>query len=69
MLNTFKGFFSLLIAVMVIAWVVKGTGALDPAPDYQAGIETIVQAVESGDAADFMLERYQKKMAEGGVIK
>ena len=59
MLNTFKGFFSLLIAVMVIAWVVKGTGALDPAPNYRGGVETIVQAVESGNATDFMIARYQ----------
>lgn len=60
MLNTFKGFLSLLIACMVIAWVVKGTGALDPAPNYQAGIERIIQAVESGNAADFMVLRYQE---------
>ena len=60
MLNTFKGFLSLLIACMVIAWVVKGTGALDQAPNYQAGIERIIQAAESGNAADFMVLRYQE---------
>ena len=60
MLSTFKGILSLLIACMVIAWVVKGTGALDPAPNYQAGIERIIQAVESGDTTDFMIARYQE---------
>ena len=60
MLNTFKGFLSLLIACMVIAWVVKGTESLDPAPNYQDGIERIIQAVESGNAADFMVLRYQE---------
>ena len=60
MFNTIKALCSLLIAGMVIAWVVKGTGALDPAPDYQAGIETIVQAVESGNGTDFMIARYQE---------
>lgn len=60
MLSTFKGLFSVLIACMVIAWVIKGTGAFDPAPDYQAGIETIIQAVESGNGTDFMIKRYQE---------
>ena len=60
MFNTIKVLCSLLIACMVIAWVIKGTGALDPAPDYQGGIETIVRAVESGDATDFMVARYQE---------
>ena len=60
MLSTFKGLLSLLIACMVIAWVIKGTGALDPAPNYQAGIEMVIQAVESGDATDFMVARYQE---------
>ena len=60
MLSTFKGLLSLLIACMVIAWVIKGTGALDPAPNYQAGMEMIVQAVESGDTTDFMIARYQE---------
>ena len=60
MLNTFKGLFSLLIACMVIAWVVKGSGAFDPAPDYQDGIGRIVKAVESGNATDFMVLRYQE---------
>ena len=60
MLSIFKGFLSLLIACMVIAWIVKGTGAFDQAPNYQAGIERIVQAVESGDATDFMVLRYQE---------
>ena len=60
MLSIFKGFLSLLIACMVIAWVIKGTGAFDPAPNYQAGIEMIIQAVESGDTTDFMVLRYQE---------
>ena len=60
MWSTVKGLLSLLIACMVIAWVVKGTGAFNSAPNYQAGIEMIVQAVESGDATDFMVARYQE---------
>ena len=60
MWSTIKGLLSLLIACMVIAWVVKGTEAFDPAPNYQAGIEMVIQAVESGDTTDFMVARYQE---------
>ena len=60
-----------ILAILGI-WVFGGWIALDIFPpkhddSFDKGIDAIVKAVESGNATDLIVERYQRKMAEGGL--